>query len=89
MERVCVQVHSGLCPTVDRNPAGGAGLNAEVSCRAVLGAGTSAVRGLAESTAVPGRGCALGWSWPAELDHLLGDYSEEPPRWVLTESVRV
>lgn len=81
MERVCVQVHSGLCPTVDRNPAGGAGLNAEVSCRAVLG--------LAESTVVPGRGCAPSWSWPAELDHLLGDYSEEPPCWVLTESVRV
>lgn len=37
----------------------GAGLNAGLRCRAVLGACTSAVRGLAESTAKPGRGCSL------------------------------
>lgn len=65
----------------------GPGLNAEVSCRAVLGACTSAGRGLAESTAKPGRGRALGWSWPAELGHLLGDYLEEPACWFLTGSV--
>lgn len=67
----------------------GPGLSAEVSCRAVLGACTSALGGLAESTAKPGRGRALSWSWPAELGPLLGDYSEEPARWFLTGSVGV
>lgn len=37
----------------------GTGLNAGVSCRAVLSACTSTVKSLAESTAKPGRGCAL------------------------------
>lgn len=64
-----------------------AGLNAEVSCRAVLGACTSAVRGMAESTAKPGRACALSWSWPAEPGHLFGDYREEAAHWALTGSV--
>lgn len=44
----------------------------------MLGACTSALRGLAESTAKPGGGHALSWSWQAQLGHLLGDCSEEP-----------